>query len=195
MYTRCQLGKELKELLSASYNPIQIANWAHNIKFDCDLDMPEEVNDIIDTLVAMSMGIEFEYSQEELLIVVDKLVKNEKDAFKQMRNMKFPRLCTYTKQQLIKELQELLLDLYDPIRVVNWAYYINSNHRLGMEIELSNMVATLANMSLEPKPEYSQEELLIVVDKLVNNDEDPFQQLLNKKFPKLYTCLLKNKKK
>ena len=194
-YLKQRLIDELKELLSAPYDPIQVADWAYNMKFDSDLDMPEELNDIIDTLATMSMGIEFEYSQEELLIVVDKLTNNEEDPFQQMRNMKFPRLCTYTKQQLIKELQELLLDPYDPIRVVNWAYRINSNHRLGMETELSNIVETLANMSIEPKPEYSQEELLTVIDKLINNEEDPFQQLLNKKFPKLYTCLLKCKKR
>jgi len=185
--------KEFKELLSKPYDPIQVADWAYRIKSDYDVDIPEELNDIIDTLAIMSMGVEFEYSQEELLIVVDKLINNEKDPFQQMRNIKFPRACTYTKQQLIQELQELLLDPYDPIQIVNWAYQVNSKHRLGMDVELSNMVEALASISIGSKSEYSQEELLIVVKKLINNEKDPFQQLLNQKFPKLYTCLLKRK--
>lgn len=86
MYTKQQLGQELKEQLLGSYNPIQIAKWAEHVHYNYRLQLPQELYDIVEVLAVMSMGPEFEYSKDELLMLAEKLIKNEKDPLQQIRH-------------------------------------------------------------------------------------------------------------
>ncbi|HLB52804.1 MAG TPA: hypothetical protein VJK48_03755 [Chlamydiales bacterium] len=86
MYTSRQLGEGLKENLTDPYDPIRVAKWADSVHFNHCLELPQELYDIVTSLSPMSFGPEFEYSKEELLILAEKLIDNEKGLLEKLYN-------------------------------------------------------------------------------------------------------------
>lgn len=181
MYTSHQLGKELLEKLSEPYDPNRVSEWARDISCNHRLDIPQELSDLVFVFELMALGVEYTHSQQELLNLANKLINKDKDPLQQIRDKERMRECTYTKSQFIKELQEQLSKPYDSTLIADWAWSIYSDHGLGLTKELHDVVDTLGLMSMGPEFEYSQEELLILVDKMSNNEHDPLQQIRNKK--------------
>lgn len=83
-YSRQEMGKKLKEFLFIQ--PIDlssIAKWAETMYWN----MPSGISNELKELVLALMAIDeegFEYTEEQLNILADKLIKNEENALKQV---------------------------------------------------------------------------------------------------------------
>ena len=87
MYTKQQLGKELKENISKTFNTDQIARWAEDIHASHCLELSKELYGIVEILSMMSLGPEFEYSKKQIELLAEKLINNESNVLEQMRKM------------------------------------------------------------------------------------------------------------
>lgn len=85
MYTKCQLGQELKNHLTDPYDPLRVAKWAEGVHHSRCTELSQELYEIIEILSVMSFGPEFAYSKEELALLADELINNEKDPLRHIQ--------------------------------------------------------------------------------------------------------------
>ena len=86
MYTKQKLGRELKEILTKEpFDCDKIAAWAQHIHYSYSLELSDEVYDIVQTLAAMCMGSQFEYTKVELLVLANFLISNEENVLEKLR--------------------------------------------------------------------------------------------------------------
>jgi hypothetical protein len=81
MYTNQEFGYELKKQLERNFDVVKIARWAENVYSNHCREISSELNDIIMVLAIMEHGKEFEYSKQELDLLAEKLILNEKNPF------------------------------------------------------------------------------------------------------------------
>jgi hypothetical protein len=79
MYTKQEFGNELNKQLGEGFDIVKIAKWAEHIYSNPCREISVELNDIIMTISIMEHGSEFEYTKEELELLAEKLLKDEKD--------------------------------------------------------------------------------------------------------------------
>ena len=83
----------------------------------------------------------------------------------------------YTSKQLGKELQQELKKGYDIVRISRWAFHIFYSHTGDLNPILSNILEELFRMEDDPQFEYTEQELKLLAEKLINNEEDPIKQI------------------
>ncbi len=76
-YSNRKIGEELKNELNKGYDVIRISNWAHDLFFYSRGEFDPEGNMILQDILMMEAGPEFEYSEQELRMFAEKLI-NEK---------------------------------------------------------------------------------------------------------------------
>jgi hypothetical protein len=86
-HARKQIGRELKNQLDKGYNVERISNWAYDL-FITLRDEPE-LDIILDRISLMAAGPEFEYTEQELRLLAELLINEEKDPIKQIDDIKF----------------------------------------------------------------------------------------------------------
>ena len=89
VFSKRDFGEELKAMISSGKNARQIGKWAHSIFFNYCRELNPELREIIETLLMMEEGPEFEYTEQELRLLAELLVNNEKDPFKKIDDLKF----------------------------------------------------------------------------------------------------------
>ncbi len=83
-----RIGEELKLQLEKGYDIVKISRWAYKL-FDencCALDPPSR--EILQCLFSMEDDPQFEYAENELRLLAEKLISNEEDPLKQINDLK-----------------------------------------------------------------------------------------------------------
>lgn len=87
-FSKKEIGKALKEELNKGYNVERISNWADNL-FVSKRDMQSpELDDILRHIFIMDAGPEFEYTEQELRLLAEMLINEEKDPIRKIDEMK-----------------------------------------------------------------------------------------------------------
>jgi DNA-directed RNA polymerase specialized sigma54-like protein len=87
-YSKFEIGNELKTELNKGYDIERISNWASDTIFDSRHESSKDIKDILDHISIMDAGPEFEYSEQELRMLVDLLISDEQDPIKVINNLK-----------------------------------------------------------------------------------------------------------
>ena len=69
-----KLGIDLKNLLSSSYDIRRIASWAYDLSLNYE-EIPTELEEILENLSFMEVGPEFEYTEEKLRRLAERLIE------------------------------------------------------------------------------------------------------------------------
>jgi hypothetical protein len=84
-----ELGEKLKLELNAGYNKERISNWAFELlSYTRDLDSDSDY--ILNVISAISEGPEFEYTEKELNLLAELLIKGEDDPIGKIEGMNKP---------------------------------------------------------------------------------------------------------
>ena len=87
-YTNKQIGKELQEELKKGYNIVRISRWAFNIFYNHTRELNFTQRNILEELFRMEDDLQFEYTEQELKLLAEMLINEEKDPIKQINDMK-----------------------------------------------------------------------------------------------------------
>jgi hypothetical protein len=87
-YTNKKIGYELKALLEKGYDIVKISRWAFSVFYDHTRELDPNQYDILQELFRMEDDPQFEYTEKELKMLAEMLIKNEKDPLKHINNMK-----------------------------------------------------------------------------------------------------------
>lgn len=90
-YSKKDLGEELTRELDKGYNIERISRWADNLYYTIRDNDSAEIESILMDIDTMGAGPEFEYTEEELRLLVKKLMNNEKEPFREIQEMKLNR--------------------------------------------------------------------------------------------------------
>lgn len=83
----------------------------------------------------------------------------------------------YTKQILGKELKKILTQPHDTIKISRWAEGIYSYHCRELSPDLNSIIMVLSSMEHGPELEYTEEELKLLAELLINEDNDPIKYI------------------
>lgn len=84
---------------------------------------------------------------------------------------------SYVKKQLGKELKEKINLNYKPRQIGKWAFEIYFNNVKDFDSEMREIIQTLFMMEAGPEFEYTEAELELLAQKLINNERDPLKQI------------------
>jgi hypothetical protein len=74
-YSKKEIGEELKKELDKGYNIERISSWACDLLYIKMRNRPSsEIGDILDRISLMGAGPEFEYTEQELGLLADRLI-------------------------------------------------------------------------------------------------------------------------
>lgn len=89
IYSKKEIGKALKEELNKGYNISKISNWAYNLLYIKVRDkFSAEISDILRNISVMDAGPEFEYTEQELSLLVELLINEVENPIKKINDMK-----------------------------------------------------------------------------------------------------------
>jgi hypothetical protein len=88
-YTKKEIGEELKKQLGKRYNIERISNWAYDLFISFRGKPSPDLDTILDRISLMAAGPEFEYTEQELSLLAELLINEEKDPIKQIDDMKY----------------------------------------------------------------------------------------------------------
>jgi hypothetical protein len=89
---------------------------------------------------------------------------------------------SYTCKQLGKELQEELKKGYNIVRISRWAFNIFYNHTRELNFTQRNVLEELFRMEDDPQFEYTEQELRLLAELLINEEEDPIKKIDDMKY-------------
>jgi hypothetical protein len=69
---------------------------------------------------------------------------------------------------------------YDVVKISRWTYKIYTDYLKYLDPSMMFILECLFRMEDDPQFEFTEEELRLIADRLINNDEDPFKGLLQK---------------
>jgi len=178
MYKRQQLDRELKQMLKKPYDLLMVFRWADRLHLLHFEELRSELDDLLLALEAMSLDEKGAYTEEQLNLLADMLinkiveVKEEK-----LINYIASQKKLYTRQQLGRELKQILKKSCDPIMVAKWAERLHLNSPEDLSPELDDLLYAISMMSADENFEYTEEQLNLLADKLMNNEENALQQV------------------
>ncbi len=83
----------------------------------------------------------------------------------------------YTKQELGLGLKKELSQGYNIFRISEWAYNVFSNNRKYLSPELEETLQYLFFMEEDPQFKYTELELKLLAEMLINNEENPIKKI------------------
>jgi hypothetical protein len=89
------------------------------------------------------------------------------------------------KQELGKQLKSFLAMESDIVKISRWAFKIYSNNRQNLDPSLREILECLFSMEDDPQFEYTEQELRLLAEKLINNEKDPIKQINDMKSKEL----------
>lgn len=87
-YTNKKLGLELKAQLDLGFNIIRLSRWAYSLFYDHRRELSLDIKEILIDLSRMEDDPQFEYTEQELRLLTEKLINDEKNPVKQINDMK-----------------------------------------------------------------------------------------------------------
>jgi len=84
IYSKEKIGKELINQLNEGYDVKRIAKWAHDLFFYNREQFPQDINDVLQYLLLMDAGPEFENTESQLRQLAISLLKDEKEPLKSL---------------------------------------------------------------------------------------------------------------
>jgi hypothetical protein len=85
------------------------------------------------------------------------------------------------KQELGKQLKSLLAMESDIVKISHWAFRIYSNNRQNLDSSMREILECLFSMEDDPQFEYTEKELKLLAEMLINEEEDPIKQIKDMK--------------
>jgi hypothetical protein len=85
---RQQFGKELQSQLSKGFDVVKISRWAYQVYSNNCRNIDPDMREILEYLFSMEDDPQFEYTEQELKLLAQKIINNEKDPLKQINNMR-----------------------------------------------------------------------------------------------------------
>lgn len=83
----------------------------------------------------------------------------------------------YTKQKFGQELKNQIEKNFNIIKIARWAESIYSNYCRETSTELHDIIMTLSIMEHGPEFEYTERELRLLAQKLIDGEDDPLNQI------------------
>jgi len=177
MYSRQQTEKELKQILQKPYDPLTLFRWADRLYITGLEELSSELNDLLSAVEALSLDKNCEYTEEQLNLLAEKLINKIEKERERIVNHKAAKKKLYTRRQIGKELKRILKEPYDPIIVANWAEDLYLHSPVDTSPELNHVLYALEMMQADESFEYTEEQLNILADKLMNNEENALKQV------------------
>ncbi len=81
------------------------------------------------------------------------------------------------KKELGEQLKALLEKESDIVKISRWALRLYSNNIRSLDLSSRGVLQCLFSMEDDPQFEYTQLELQLLAEKLINNEEDPIEQI------------------
>ena len=91
-YSKQEIGRALREELNKGYDIERISNWADELFISMRDKRSPELDDILRHIFIMDAGPEFEYTEQELRLLSEKLINNEENPIKKINEMKLKGL-------------------------------------------------------------------------------------------------------
>jgi hypothetical protein len=88
-YSKREIGKELRKELDKGYNIERISTWACDLFVAARHEHVLELDDILRHISLMNAGPEFEYTEQELKLLVELLINEEENPIKQIDELRF----------------------------------------------------------------------------------------------------------
>ncbi|MBA3721679.1 MAG: hypothetical protein H0W88_04690 [Parachlamydiaceae bacterium] len=85
------------------------------------------------------------------------------------------------KKQLGQELIAQLNLGFDIVKISRWAHKINFENIKNIDSSMHVILQTLFSMEDDLQFEYTENELRMIANNLINNDENPFRKIAEKK--------------
>lgn len=84
--SRKWLGNELLQCVQkqATFDPSKVAYWAEGVQLCYKDKLTKELDDILQVLMAMTLGPEFLYSEKQLCFLSERLISEDSDALNKM---------------------------------------------------------------------------------------------------------------
>jgi hypothetical protein len=83
----------------------------------------------------------------------------------------------YSKKEIGEELKRELDKGYDVIRISNWAHNLFFYSREDFTVDVSQILQYIFIMDAGPEFEYTEKELRLLAELLINEVEDPIKQI------------------
>ncbi len=83
----------------------------------------------------------------------------------------------YSNQQLGETLKTRLTKGYDIVQISRWAYEIYFNNCRFLDPSTEETLEYLFRMEDDPQFEYTEEELRLLADMLINDETDPIKKI------------------
>lgn len=92
MYDRKKIGRELQKELDKGYNVLRISRWAYELFYNHQRELTDELEELLQYLFFMEEDPQFVYSELELKMLAEKLMKGEENSLKQINDLKIKNL-------------------------------------------------------------------------------------------------------
>lgn len=83
----------------------------------------------------------------------------------------------YTNEQIGRALQDELERGYDILRITRWAFSTFYNKIGEFTFDQKNILLTISIMEVDPQFEFSEDELSLIAEMLINNIDDPIKKI------------------
>lgn len=172
-----KLGEELNLQLDQGYDITRISRWAYRLSHDHCIDLDDETEEIIDYLSMMEDDPQFEYTENELRFLADKIIKNEKNVLKSIREQSLENYPLTERMEVGNEEQDqICATLYDA--EISSYFYSYEDEKLIINIETWN--AKHLEISFI-RPIYFLEEDGDIIEKFVEKKNKLLKESINKK--------------
>lgn len=78
-------------------------------------------------------------------------------------------------QKIGEELKNILSKPHDVIKIARWAEHIYANHCRELSPELDDLIMALSVMEHGPEFEYTEQELELIANMLINKENNPIK--------------------
>lgn len=161
-----EVGEGLKRELNKGFNIERIANWAYDLSIKFHYDF--ELDDILDQISLMDAGPEFEYSEEELVLLSKMLINEEKNPIEKINEHASNRNLG---SQMLEELKK-------GNNIGKWALNIYQNYLEKLNPLQKEILEKLSNPS-NFQNQYSEKELITLANFLIKNEKEDIRVFLN----------------
>ena len=179
-YTKTQIGHELLDILNMGYDIHKISNWADAISINLNSKESQELDDILQRILIMDAGPEFEYTENELRLIAKKLILNENNPIKRITEINsngVKNKSEFSKKQIGNLLADELLKGYDIKRLAKWAQEMYYKVKDKASPEIVNLLEMILLIDAGEDLSYSERELWALAKMLINEEEDPLKKL------------------
>lgn len=162
-------GKLLKSYIANEKNTTKIARWVFKIYSENLRDLDPNMTEILECLFSMEDDPQFEYTEDELKILADMLIRGETEPIKKINEF-------VSNKQIGKLLLEELEKGYNYQKISLWAQKLHQAYSKQFTPFQNEILLNLAETSIKK----SKKELVDVANMLKNNEKEHIKNYLKK---------------